>query len=127
RADTEDHVMPGDHVQILALVHALGLHDALAALRARLRRFRQPAQRRGLVSHHHAQQASEITIVEGVPGFAQVFEVGKDLLRAGDVLRRAIYADGIRIHVDGDVQAVFHDVQIFVAGAEQGLYVWGDL
>src|SRR5580693_6100160 len=55
-----------------------------------------------------------------------MFVIGEDLLGAFDSTGGPVKFDGIRAQVDGDVQAVFEDVQVLVPGAEQGLNMRSD-
>ncbi len=60
------------------------------------------------------------------PVRCKVVVVGKELFGAGHVARRALDFNVIGSQVDVDIQAVFEHVQIFVAGAEQGLDIGTD-
>src|ERR1051326_2695345 len=59
-------------------------------------------------------------------GAAQVVKVGEDLLGAGHVPGCAFNLHGIGLEVDGDVQPVFHHLQVLIASAEELLDVWDD-
>ena len=56
-----------------------------------------------------------------------MFVVGEHLLGAGNIAGAAFNLDGIRLQNDGDVQAVFQQTQILIAGAEECLDVGADL
>src|ERR1043165_2118301 len=53
--------------------------------------------------------------------------IGKHLFGAGYIFGFAFQVNAIGAQVNGDIQAVFQHVQIFIAGAEQGFDVWADL
>ena len=53
----------------------------------------------------------------------QMVEVGENLLGAGDVSGRAFNVNSIRFQLDTYVEAVLHDLEIFVAGTEKLLDV----
>ena len=117
--------MAFDGFQIAALVHALRLHRA-ASKRTLPSGFGQSSQRGFGIGDQHAQHAVQVAVVEGVAGALQLVVVGEDLLGAGYVARGSFEFNGVGSQVDVDVQAVFQHVQVFVAGAEQGLDVGAD-
>ena len=57
----------------------------------------------------------------------QVFEVGEDLFGARYLGRRAANFNGIRPQVDSDLEAGFHQMQVFVTGTKEGLDIRADL
>ncbi len=56
----------------------------------------------------------------------QVLVVGKDLLGASDVGGCSDNLNGIGPQVDGHVQTVFQQAQVFVSGSKQGFDIWAD-
>src|SRR5207245_1162361 len=89
--------------------------------------FRQAAQRGLGIGHQHAQHAVHIAVVEGETGALQLIVFSEDLLGPGHIARRPFEFNGIGAQIDGNVQTAFQHVQIFIPGAEQGLYVGTDL
>ena len=75
------------------------------------------------ISHQHTQHAVEVAVIEGMPGALQLIVVGEHLLGAGYVARGSFQFDGVGAEVNVDIQAVFEHMEIFIAGAEQGLDV----
>jgi hypothetical protein len=63
----------------------------------------------------------ELAVVEVDAGFAEVVEIGED---SGYSVDRVVWAgdvDSVGAEVDGDVQTVFEEAKVFVAGPIQGL------
>src|SRR5205085_11531432 len=73
------------------------------------------------------EHRSEIAVIEGVAGLAQIFVVGEDLFCARDIASRAFYIDVVRAKVDGDVQSTFEQVKVLIPVTKQGLQIWSDL
>ena len=117
RTDAEHHVVLLDGLDVAALVDALGLHGALAE-GTLLAGFGEPAQGRGRIGSQDADHRSEVAVDEGEAIAQQVLVIGKDLLGAAHIAGCSCDLDGIGLHGDGDVQAIFQQAQVFVAGAE---------
>ena len=114
-----------DGFEVAALIDALGLYGALAE-RALLAGLGQTAQGGGRIGGQHANHVAEIAVHEGVTAALQVLVVGKDLLSAGDVGGCSGNLDGIGPQVDGHVQTIFQQAQVFVSGSKQGFDIWAD-
>src|SRR6185369_2736591 len=71
--------------------------------------------------------AVQITVIEGETRPLKLLIVGKYLLGACHIFSFAFQVNGVGTQVDGDVQAVFQDMQVFIPGAEQGLDIRADL
>ena len=113
----EDHVVLLDGFQVSALVNTLGLHGALAE-GALLACFDKTAQRRRRVGGQDPDHRSEVPINKGDAGTNQVLVIGKDLLGASHIAGRSLYFDGIDLHSNGNVQAIFQQTQVFISCAE---------
>ena len=115
-----------DGFEIAALVDALGL-DRSFAERPLLSGFRQTAKvtLASVVKHAHHVDRSPFTKREA--GALQMVVVGEHLFRAAHVACGAFDFDGLGPQIDGYVQAVFQQPQVFVAGAEEGLDIGRDL
>ena len=59
-------------------------------------------------------------LTNDMPSSLQLIVVGKHLFYAVDVRRRAGNFDRIGAQVDGHVQTIFQQAQVFVAGTKQG-------
>ena len=124
-ANAEDHVVLFDGFQIAALVDALGLDRALAK-GALLAGFGQTAQGGCPVGGQDANHGAQISVDEAVSVAQQVLIVGKHLLDPADVAGRAGDLDGVGAQVDGDIQTIFQQAQVFVAGTKQGFDIRAD-
>ncbi len=71
----------------------------------------------------NAQHAVEIAVVKAESRALQAFVIGKHLLGARHVARRALQFNGVRPQVNGDVQTIFQHAHILVARAKQSLDV----
>jgi hypothetical protein len=58
---------------------------------------------------------------------AQRLEILKDALHPTDTFFRPFHVHCIRAKIDLDAKVIFHQPEVFIAGPEQGLKVWGDL
>ena len=58
--------------------------------------------------------------------FSERIEVGEDANHPVDSVLRSSHVNGVRSKVDGDVQTIFHQAKVFVAGPVQGLNTRGD-
>ena len=125
RADAEDHVVLLDGFQVAPLVDALGLHTALAK-RALLAGFGQTAQGGRGVGRQHPDHVAEVAVHKAETVAVKMLIVGKHLFGAVDIAGRSVDLDGVCAQVDGDVQAVFEQAQVFVAGAKQGFDIRAD-
>ena len=111
-----------DGFNVTALVDALGLHRA-PAKRTLPSGFGQTAQARLRIGCQQAQHAVQIAIIERESGPLQVVVVSENLLRSGHIAGCALELYRVRAQVNGDVQAVFEQAEIFVSCAEQGFDV----
>ena len=59
-------------------------------------------------------------------GFAEGVEVGEDLFDAGYAVGFAGDVDGVGAEVDGDVELVFEEAEVFVVGPVEGFDAGGD-
>jgi hypothetical protein len=69
----------------------------------------------------------EFAVLEVDAGLSEVLEIGED---AGDSVEGVVWAgdmDGVGALVDGDVQTIFKEAKVFVAGPVQGLNASGDV
>src|SRR5579863_5416476 len=57
----------------------------------------------------------------------QPLEVLKHALYAGNAVIRPFHVHRVGAKIDLDAKAIFHQLEVFIAGPEQGLKVWGDL
>ena len=119
RPNAEDHVGAFDGLQISPLVQAFGLESALAA-GTLLAGFSQRAQRGAGVAGDDPQHGAEIAILKAESRAPQMRIICKYLLGARHFGGRAMDLNGIGFQIDGDVQAVFQQMQIFVVRAKQG-------
>ena len=119
RTDAEDHVVLLDGFQVAPLVDALRLNRALAK-RALLAGLGQSTQRGRTVRGEDANHRAQIAVDEVVSIAQQVLIVGKHLLHPRDIAGRPDDLNGIGLQGDGDVQTIFQQAQVFVAGAKQG-------
>ena len=108
-----------DGFQIAPLVDALGLHRALAK-RALLAGLGQTAQGGSGVGGQDANHGAEVAVNEVMAVAQQVLVIGKNLLGAANVDGSTDDFDGFGAQVDGDVQTIFQQAQVFVSGAKQG-------
>ena len=104
-----------------------GLDHALDAGGALLAGVDEGAEGDGGIGDDQLEHAVELAVVEVDAGLAEGVEVGED---AGDAVDAASSVtgdlDGVGAEIDGDVQAIFHEAKIFVAGSVQGLNAGGD-
>src|SRR6185369_6749311 len=126
RANAKDHVAFFDGFHIAALVDALGLQLALAK-RTLLSGFSESLKGGAWVGRNDAKHAIEIAVYELVAAFPQVFVIGEDLLGAVHVGRRSFDLDGVCAKIDLNLQAVFEQAQVFVAGPEKSFDIRADI
>ena len=91
------------------------IHTEPQAVRELLNDWHAPTQ-----AAEKLAQAGRILLV-GIGTSFHAAIVGEYLLHAGHFSGRALNLYGIGFQINGDVEPIFKQVQVFVAGAEQGL------
>ena len=126
RTKAEGHIGLLDGFDVLALVGGAGLDRAFDAGGALFAGVDQAPEGRGRIRDKKLQHAVEFAIMQVDAGFAEVVEVGEDAFDARDIAGFAGHMDGVGAEIDGDVEFVLEEAEVFVAGPVQGLNANGD-
>ncbi len=126
RTNAEHQIVALDGVDVAPLHHALR-RDHFLAEGALFPALDQTAQGDVGVHGHHAQEAVQIAVVEGVALAHQGDVVVQDLRGPGYAGLLAFDFQGVIQQPRADVQAFFDQADILVSGPEQGLNAAADL
>ena len=126
-AEAEGHIGLFDGLDVLALVGAAGLDHALDSGGALLAGIHEGLEGDGGVGDDQLEHAVELAVVEVDAGFAERVEVGEDAGDAVDIGLRAGELDVVGAEVDGYVETIFHEAEVFVAGSVERFNTGCDL
>ena len=89
--------------------------------------FRQSTQGHRRIAGQHLEHGRQVAVLEFESGALQVIVIGEDLFGPLDVLRRAFDLDGISQEINGYIESVFQQPQVFIPRSKKRLNVWGDI